>query len=80
MNENSALFSRVQSIVSKVLGLSLEEVDLETSQENSIEWDSMSYLSIMSDIESEFDVLISEENINNFGSVRQIINEIKKFK
>jgi len=38
----------------------------------------MAYLSILSSIEDEFGVSVSEENIDKFGGVPQILNEIRK--
>ena len=38
----------------------------------------MAYLSILSSIEDEFGISVSQENIDNFGGVPQIMNEIRK--
>jgi len=78
MKNKQSISSRVQCIVADALNLSLDKVSLQTSQEEISEWDSMAYLTIISIIEDEFSVLVSEENINNFGSIEQIIEQIKK--
>ena len=56
--------------------LNVNSIDLQSSQENTSEWDSLAYLSVMSLMEEEFEIEISEKNINNFGSVKNILNEI----
>ena len=56
--------------------LNVNSINLQSSQENTSEWDSLAYLSVMSLMEEEFEIEISEKNINNFGSVKNILNEI----
>ena len=56
--------------------LNVNSINLQSSQENTSEWDSLAYLSVISIIEEEFEIEISEKNINNFGSVKNILNEI----
>ena len=80
MKNNQILSSRVRSIVAEALNLEFEEVCSRAVQEEFSEWDSMTYLIILSNIEDEFDISISEENIDKFGSIPQIINEINKWK
>ena len=56
--------------------LNVNSINLQSSQENTSEWDSLAYLSVISVMEEEFEIEISEKNINNFGSVKNILNEI----
>ena len=56
--------------------LNVNSIDLQSSQENTSEWDSLAYLSVICAIEEEFEIEITEKNINNFGSVKNILNEI----
>ena len=56
--------------------LNVNSINLQSSQENTSEWDSLAYLSIISAMEEEFEIDITEKNINNFGSVKNILNEI----
>ena len=56
--------------------LNVNSINLQSSQENTSEWDSLAYLSIISAMEEEFEIEITEKNINNFGSVKNILNEI----
>ena len=64
----------VISIVSKILNV--KNIDLQSSQENTPEWDSLAYLSVLSAVEEEFVIEISQENINSFSSVQKILNEM----
>ena len=78
MKNNQNISYRVQLIIAEALNLTIEEVPPEAVQKNCSEWDSMAYLSILSSIEDEFGVSVSEENIDKFGGVPQILDEIRK--
>jgi len=80
LKNDQILSSRVRSIVAEALNLDFDEVSSKSTQKEFSEWDSMAYLTILSYIEDEFDISISGENIDKFGSIPQIINEIKKWK
>ena len=56
--------------------LNVNSIDLQPSQENTSECDSLAYLSVISAKEEEFEIEITEKNINIFGSVENILNEI----
>ncbi len=56
--------------------LNVNSINLKSSQENTSEWDSLAYLSVISTLEEEFEIEITEKNINNFGSVKNIFHEI----
>lgn len=53
--------------------LKIDNTSLETSQENTPSWDSMTYLSIAARIENEFDFEITPENITSLNSVKNIL-------
>ena len=65
---------KVIAVVSNTLNV--KNIDLQSSQANTSEWDSLAYLSVISAMEDEFEIEITEKNINNFGSVKNILNEI----
>ena len=56
--------------------LNVNSINLQSSQENTSEWDSLAYLSVINIMEEEFEIEITEKNINNFGSVKNILNEV----
>jgi acyl carrier protein len=80
LKNEQIISSQVRSIVAEALNLEFDEVSSTASQEEFSEWDSMTYLTILSNIEDKFNISISGENIDKFGSVPQIINEIIKWK
>jgi acyl carrier protein len=58
--------------------LNKDKINSETSQENTEEWDSLTYLTILTHLEKEFDIDINEKNINEFGSVKKIFYQIRQ--
>jgi len=72
--KHSVTEQKVITLVSTALNVN--SINLQSSQENTSGWDSLAYLSVMSLMEEEFEIEISEKNINNFGSVKNILNEI----
>ena len=69
----------IQEKVIKLIAntLNIDEISIEDSQDNILEWDSMAYLSILACLEDEFGLVISQDNINNFVSIKSIITEVK---
>jgi len=78
LKNNQTISLRVKAIIAEALNLDISKIHDTASQENFFAWDSMAYLSILSSIEDEFNVPVSAENIDEFGSVTQIINQINQ--
>lgn len=66
--------TKIIDIIKNVLNR--DDISESSNQDIHEEWDSMSYLSIVMEIESEFGISVNENNINNFDSVENIYNEI----
>jgi acyl carrier protein len=66
---------KVKALLSEVLNV--EDLSFDASQENMAEWDSIAYLTIIAKLEKKFKLKINQNNINNFGSVKNIIKEIE---
>jgi len=78
MKNNQNILHHIQLIIAEALNVTIEKVPPDATQENFPDWDSMAYLTILSSIEDEFEISVSQENIDNFGSIPQIIDEIIK--
>ena len=76
MHKENEIENKIIAILSEVLNK--DKIDSETSQENTEEWDSLTYLTILTQLEKEFNIDINENNINEFGSVKKIINQLKQ--
>ena len=71
MKEELNKLKKIKEIVCEVLNI--DEIGDNAKQEDYIEWDSLAYLSIISELEDQFNVDISSKNINNFDSIQNIL-------
>ena len=72
--KQSSLEQKVISLVSSELNN--VNVTIHSSVDNTPGWDSLAYLSVICAMEEKFEIEITEKNINNFSSVKNILNEI----
>ena len=73
--QNQEITKKVENLILEVLNI--ESLPLKASAENVEQWDSLAYLSIVSKLEKEFKLKISQENINKFNSLENIVKEIE---
>jgi len=77
INEKSMeILKKVKGIICD--SLVLESVENNATQEMYSEWDSLAYMGIISKLEEEFEIQISEDNINHFDSISNIIRIIER--
>lgn len=58
--------------------LEMDEVSMNTSQDNCENWNSLRHLNLVSELEDEFDVELEPEEIAEMHSVNSIIEIIKE--
>ena len=68
--------ARIKDILRDILHVA--EIPDTATQQDFPEWDSMAYLAITLAIESEFEVELTRENIDRFGSVQGILEEVAR--
>jgi len=73
MNSND-LESEVIAIVKGVT--KSNSVDKKTSQNDIPQWDSLAYMSILSEVEAKYQIEITQQNIQKFDSITSIIEVI----
>jgi len=78
MENNQNISYEIRLLISEALNINVENIPADASQNNFPEWDSIAYLSILSSIEDKYGVSISEDNIENFGSVPEIVDIVIK--
>ena len=54
-----------------------ENVNIETSQENNSNWDSLRHLNLIVELESEFDATFEPEEITEMTSYKKILDILK---
>tara|TARA_B100001173_G_C15627887_1_gene395815 strand:+ start:69 stop:287 length:219 start_codon:yes stop_codon:yes gene_type:complete len=65
------------TIIAYNLEIPLDDVDLKLSKYNCDSWDSIALLSIVSDVEQEFNIELKPDQIENISSVDDIYSLIK---
>ena len=69
---------QIKKIMTKVFEIESSLVNDEISQKNTDQWDSLNHLNLIVEIEEEFDVSFSPEQIGSMTSLKKILDEIKK--
>ena len=65
MKEDSNKLKKIKEIICEVLNI--DEIDDNAKQEDHIEWDSLAYLSIISELEDQFNISISSKSSNSIN-------------
>ena len=68
------------SILSNTLGISIEQININSSSENIKQWDSLKHMNVIFAVEDEFNIIVPDEQLANSTSVKsllQIINDTK---
>ena len=69
---------RMYSLLSKVLGIEESKINDETSPDNTESWDSFNGLVMVSELEKEFDVKFTMEEVVSVKCVKDIKECLKK--
>ena len=73
MNDNE----KKKQIIKIVKNILNEKINLNSSQRNCKNWDSMSYFSILSSLEKKFKIKINQKNFEKFNNIKNILKNIK---
>lgn len=65
---------KIKKILEEILDI--DNLPEDASDKNIDEWDSLTYLTILTKIEDEFQLKIDENNINHFDSYKSIVQLI----
>jgi len=64
---------QLQQLIAKILLIDLEEISPALQRDDVEDWDSMTHLVLVSDIEHEFGVSFSDEEVVEISSVADIV-------
>ena len=73
---------KLKEVISNVLGVSIEEINDDSSPDNIEKWDSLSHINLVMALESEFKVELSPEDAMDMLSVkliRMILEDVLNF-
>lgn len=74
----SLMEEKLKEIVAKVLLVDKADINDQTSRKDLEEWDSMAHLMLVSEIESTFEVMMSDDDITGIETVGDIKKVLKK--
>ena len=70
--------ARLRQIMANVFNLPTNEINDDTSPENTEQWDSIAHLNLVTSIEEEFVIVFSEDQISEMLNFKLIILIIKE--
>jgi len=75
---NSSTEEKLREILAKVLLVDRTKINDRMSRKDVEEWDSMAHLMLVSEIESEFGVMMSDDDITEIKTVGDIKRVLRK--
>ncbi len=75
MNSDNSM--KFIEIVSKILLIDQAKIVDDLSREDLEEWDSMTHLVLVSDIEQEFDIIFSDDEVTSIVTIGDLKNSLK---
>lgn len=75
MNSDNSM--KFIEIVSKILLIDQAKIVDDLSREDLEEWDSMAHLVLVSDIEQEFDIIFSDDEVTSIITISDLKNSLK---
>jgi acyl carrier protein len=76
MSDRSAVAARVREVMAQVLDLSPAQIGPELSTETSSAWTSLNHLMLISQLENEFGVVFSNQEIKELTSFSAILETL----
>lgn len=73
------VFEKVKEILSKYIDFNIDELTLDIRLAEDLELNSYEFMSIIGEIEDEFDVEVSEKEIIKFVTVADLLDYISNF-
>ncbi len=72
------MYRKVINIVSHIIDVPVETLSEESSQGTVAYWDSLKHMNLILSLEEEFSVSLSDEEIMNISSIKDIIMLLKE--
>ena len=69
---------KVLSVIARVFNLNLEDLSGLNTRDEIDSWDSLGHLQLILQLESEFNIKLKMEEINNINSIEDCVNIVEK--
>ena len=67
------IFEKVRDILAEQLEIDPETITMDTTILEDLEADSLDFVELVTSIEDEFDIVITDESVGDFKTVRQVV-------
>ena len=67
------LFEKVRDILAEQLEIDPESITLDTNIVDDLDADSLDFVEMITSIEDEFDIVVTDEKVGDFKTVRQVV-------
>ncbi len=71
------IFEKVRDILAEQLELDPETITLDTNIIDDLDADSLDFVEMITSIEDEFDIVITDEKVGDFKTVRQVVDYLE---
>ena len=76
--ENAAMiFEKVRDILAEQLEIDPETITMDTNIIDDLQADSLDFVEMVTNIENEFDITITDEKIGDFRTIRQVVEYLE---
>ena len=70
---NTRLFEKVRDILAEQLEIDPETITLDTNIVDDLDADSLDFVEMITSIEDEFNIVVTDEKVGDFKTVRQVV-------
>ena len=67
------VFEKVRDILAEQLEIDPETITLDTNIVDDLDADSLDFVEMITSIEDEFDIVVTDEKVGDFKTVRQVV-------
>ena len=72
------VYEKVREMLAEQLGISVDDINMDTHVLNDLSADSLDLVELMMALEEEYDIVITDENVRELYTVREITEFIEK--
>ena len=71
------IFEKVRDILAEQLEIDPETITMDTNIIDDLQADSLDFVEMVTNIENEFDITITDEKIGDFRTIRQVVEYLE---
>ena len=72
------IFEAVRTILAEQLELDAAEINMDTNIIDDLDADSLDFVEMVTSIEDEFNIVITDESVGDFKTIRQVVEYLKE--